>query len=378
VLILAHYDVVPVEKEKWTLDPFGGELKEGYIYGRGTLDMKGILIGIMEAAETLCAGGFKPRRDIWFAFGGDEERTGLLGAVNTAKWFAQRGLRFSWILDEGTPIGEDQIRGIRTPLALFGIEEKGYLSLNLTVRQEPGHASRPPKVQAAAVLGRGLARLAKKPFPFILDPTVESFFSNLAKWAPRGQAWAMSHARLLGKIFFKVAAGNTDIAAMLRNTLAMTQLEGSAADNVLPSAVKAVINLRLLPPWTVETAMAYVKKAVGDKRVEVTVSGLGTNPVPANPEHARLGGPGWKEMTGALEEACSGDPQKPVPPVLPFLMVATTDSRHYQDLAEGIFRFSPHTLNPRELARIHGHDERISPENLNQGVRFYTALFKRL
>jgi carboxypeptidase PM20D1 len=372
VLILAHYDVVPAETENWSLDPFGADLKDGYVYGRGTLDMKGILIGIMEAAERLSAGGFKPRKDIWFAFGGDEERTGIQGAKRTAAWFAEQGISFSWILDEGTPIADGMIRGITSPLGLFGIEEKGYLSLNLIVAQKPGHASRPPRIQAAAVLARALERIAKRPFPFRLTSTVEGFFRDLSGLAPRPMGALMAHARLLGPLFFAVVAGSADIASMLRTTVAITQLEGSAADNVMPSSVRAVVNLRLLHPWTIESAIGYMKKIIGDERVEVSIHGLGTGPVPANPEHTRCGGPGWKEMAEALETACPGTP------ALPFLMVATTDSRHYQELSKSIFRFSPHRLKPEELARIHGHDERISIENFNRGLKFYEALFRQL
>jgi carboxypeptidase PM20D1 len=368
VLILAHYDVVPVEAEKWTVDPFGGEVKDGFVYGRGTLDMKSILIGIMEGAEALCAQGFKPREDIWFAFGGDEERAGVLGAKESARWFAGRGLRFSWVLDEGTPVGEDQIKGVNTPLALVSIEEKGFLSLDLSVDQKPGHASRPPRVQAAEVLAKALVRIARKPFPFALIPTVESFFSGLAPLADRSQAWAMGHARLLGPLFFRALKNNPDTAALLHTTAAMTQLEGSSADNVMPSTVRAVINLRLLHPWTVERAINHIKKVINDERVSVAIYGLGTDPVPANPEQAKRGGPGWKELERALNRVFPGVP------ILPFLMTATTDSRHYHQLCDGIFRFSPQRLNPRESAGIHGHDERISLENLERGVQFYTAL----
>jgi carboxypeptidase PM20D1 len=182
----------------------------------------------------------------------------------------------------------------------------------------------------------------------------------------------MGHARLLGPLFFAAVAGSPDIASMLRTTVAMTQLEGSAADNVMPSEVRAVLNLRLLSPWTIESAREFIKKAVGDERVEVSIHGLATGPVPADPEHTRRSGPGWKEMTEALESACPGTP------ALPFLMVATTDSRHYLGLSRSIFRFSPYRLNPEELARIHGHDERISLENFNRGLGFYEALFGRL
>jgi carboxypeptidase PM20D1 len=361
-----------VETEKWTVDPFGGEVRDGYVYGRGTLDMKSILIGIMEGAETLIGQGFAPKEDVWFAFGGDEERSGTLGAETAMTWFKERNLHFSWLLDEGTPIGVNQIKGVEGPLAMFGIEEKGYMSLDLTVRQKPGHASRPPSVQAAVILGEALIRLSKHPFPFRLTPTVESFFTHLAPLAANPQALVMSHARALGKLFFKTVGSNATIASMLRTTVAMTQLEGSAADNVLPSAVTAVINLRLLHPWTAETALQFIKDAVADERVEVNFHGIASNPVPANPEHAKLAGPGWKQMAAALEEA------EPGLHIVPFLMVATTDSRHFKDLVDGIFRFDPLKLNPEEMARVHGHDERVSLENLNLAVRFYTSLLGHL
>lgn len=373
ILILAHYDVVPVEQEKWTVDPFGAEIKDGYIYGRGSLDMKSILVGVMEGAEALCVQGFRPREDVWFAFGGDEERSGLLGAYRAVQWFTGQKIHFSWILDEGTPIAVDMIKGIREPLALFGIEEKGYLSMDLVVRQKPGHASQPPAVQAVAVLGAALARLVKKPFPFTLSATMEEFFASLAPHAAsKGMGWVMAHARFLGNIFFKAVAGTPSIAAMLHTTVAMTQLFGSAADNVMPSEARAVINLRLLSPWTVETALDFVRRAVADDRVEAGVHLEGFDPVPANPEHALRRGPGWQIMENALQKVFPGIP------ALPFLMVATTDSRHYKRLAGGIFRFNPFKLNSRELSLIHGHDERISLENLYGAAGFYRNVLEQL
>ncbi|MDR0503835.1 MAG: M20/M25/M40 family metallo-hydrolase [Treponema sp.] len=369
VLLIAHYDVVPAEKEKWSVDPFGAELKDGYIYSRGSLDMKNVLISILEAAENLLAEGWKPKKDIWIALGGDEERSGSLGAKEAARWFERRGQRFEWILDEGTPIAEGQIKGIDLPLALVSIEEKGYLSLNLTVDQEPGHASRPPENQAAAILARALCRIAERPFPFMLSTTVEMFFARAASYMGGIQGFVMCHARALGPLFFKLAATTPTMASMLRNTVAMTQLSGSAADNVMPSQVRAVINLRLLWPWTVEKAIAFIKKAAADERVKVSVYGLGTDPVPASSDFMNHG---WRELESAMNETWPGIP------LFPFIMVATTDSRHYKDLTGCIFRFNPYKLKPEELNTIHGHDERISVENLHRGLSFYTSLLRLL
>jgi carboxypeptidase PM20D1 len=384
VLILAHYDVVPAEADKWTVDPFGGEIKEGFLYGRGAQDMKGSLIAIFEAAEELAERGFKPGRDIWFAFGGDEERSGLLGARNTAAWFSGRGQKFSWILDEGSPVAINQIPGVKTPLALFGIEEKGFLSLVLEVDQKPGHASQPPKVQAAALLARALLRVSRRPFPVRLGPVVAAFFSRLLELRrrsspglksggrPAGAALLTALGPLISPVLALVFRNDPQILAMLRTTMAITQLSGSAADNVMPSRVRAVINLRLLAPWTVDEAVAHVRRAVGDRNVKVSVLGYASGPVSAHPEHGRMGGPGWAEMSGAAAAVF------PDAALIPFIMTACTDSRHYQDLAEGIFRFNPMRLSPEDMSAIHGHDERVSLENFFLAIRFYAALFESL
>ena len=365
-LILAHYDVVAAEKEKWSADPFGAEMRDGYIYGRGSLDMKHMLICVMEAAETLCTAGFKPKRDIWFAFGGDEERTGVLGAMNAVKWFTERGQRFAWVLDEGTPIIEDHIKGVDTPLALISIEEKGYLSLELTAAQEPGHASKPSGVQAAALLGRALCRIADKPFPFTLTPAIESFFGKLSPLIPGIKGFGMRHARALGPLFFMGAGKDPTVMAMLRNTVAMTILEGSSAENVLPSEVRSVINLRLLPPWTVDTATDFIKTAVNDERIGIKIRSMASGPVMAKQGTSHSG---WKQIEAAMAASWPGIP------LLPFIMLGTTDSRHFMELTEGIYRFSPYKLSPKDLSGIHGHDERISVLNLRKGLEFYTKLF---
>jgi carboxypeptidase PM20D1 len=386
VLILAHYDVVPVEAGKWTADPFGGEIKDGFLYGRGAQDMKGSLIAILEAAEDLAERGFKPKRDIWFAFGGDEERSGLLGARNTAAWFAEGGRRFSWILDEGSPVAINQLQGVKTPLALFGVEEKGFLSLALEVDQKPGHASQPPRVQAAAVLARALLRINRRPFPVRLGPVVGSFFSRVAELRfrsshgstgriskrPPGAAILAALGPLLSPVFALIFRENPQILAMLRTTVAMTQLSGSAADNVMPSRVRAVINLRLLAPWTVDEALNHITWAVDDERVKISVLGYASGPVSANSGHGRMEGPGWEEMSKTVAAVF------PDAVPLPFIMTAATDSRHYQALAEGIFRFSPMRLSPDDMSSIHGHDERISLENFFLAARFYAALFELL
>ncbi len=374
ILLLSHYDVVPVEREKWTVDPFSAELRDGFIYGRGTLDTKNTLISCMEGLEALVSEGFSPRADIWLAFGGDEERSGHRGAKNTAAWFKERGLRFSWALDEGSIVTRGILKGIDKPLALIGVEEKGFLDIQLSVSQAPGHASRPPEEQAVAILAQALVRLGKKPFPYHLTVPVESFFKSLADFYRPPVSWIMKGARGLGPLFFTLAATSAETKALLRTTVAMTQLRGSAADNILPSEAQAILNLRLLSPWTVDSAVAYVKKVIHDPRVSVAVSPLRTanDPVGSRADVAGGKGPGWQEITSAISTVFSDAT------ALPFLVTATTDSRHYAELCDAVYRFGPLVLDSQELARIHGHDERISLENLEAGIRWYTELLRTL
>lgn len=370
ILLIAHYDVVPAEAGHWSVPPFSATVSGGFVISRGTLDTKNTLIGALEAAEGLASSGFKPRRDIWFAFGGDEERSGTRGAQAMAAWFASRGIRFEWLLDEGGVVARGEFPGVNEPIALIGVEEKGFLDLELIVRQEPGHASRPPKTQAVGVLARALLRLSKKPFPFALTPTVERFFYLLGARTGGIRGFAMRHARALGPLFFRLAAVSPAVTSFLRTTLAMTQLSGSHADNVLPSEAKAVLNLRLLPGWTVEKAEARVRKIVSDSRVIVRVSPerAANEPTVAGSRVARGEGPGWKEVAAATVKAFPDS----VP--VPYLVTATTDSRHYAGLCEAVYRFAPVDLDASQIALMHNHDERISLENFGRGIEFYRAL----
>ncbi|OHE69370.1 MAG: hypothetical protein A2001_03245 [Treponema sp. GWC1_61_84] len=374
VLLMAHYDVVPAENGHWTVDPFGALVKDGYVWARGAIDTKASLVCALEAAEALASSGFRPQRDLWFAFGGDEERSGMLGAREAAAWLAGRGIRFAWTLDEGSAVTDGILPGVKTPLALVGVEEKGFLDIELTVAQKPGHASRPPRVQAVAVLGRALDRLSRRPFPFSLTPATETFFKELAPFAGGIRSLAMAHPRLFAPLLFASADASPETAALLRTTVAMTQLSGSKADNVLPSEAKAVLNLRILPGWTIDGSLEFVRRAIGDPRVRVSASPsrAANEPVSASPEVARGCGAGWAALGAAIGASF------PEAAILPYMVTATTDSRHFAKIGGAVYRFAPLKLDARELARVHGHDERISLENFSAGIEFYRVLITAL
>jgi carboxypeptidase PM20D1 len=184
----------------------------------------------------------------------------------------------------------------------------------------------------------------------------------------------MAHSRALGKLFFPLAARNDATKALLRTTIAITQLEGSKASNVLPSRVRAILNVRLLSPWTVDSALEYLRNNISDKRVLVRESPerAANDPVSCSKESANGIAAGWKLICDALSVSHPGVP------VLPFLNTATTDSRYYAGLCDSVYRFAPIILDSKELSRIHSHDERISLENISRGFVFYSSLLKYL
>jgi len=374
VLFLAHYDVVPVSREAWEQEPFSGKRLQdadgkAWVYGRGSLDTKNTLMGICEALEALCAEGLQFDRDIYLAFGGDEEKSGARGAKNMAQIFREKGLHFELVLDEGAIVSQGMLKGLSGSLALIGLAEKGFLNIELNVPQIPGHASRPPKKQAAASLGRALARLEKKVFKPRLIPTVAAFFQYLAPQMKGIQAFAMKHPKIFAPLLLKIASSNADMASMVQTTLAMTRLEGSSADNVMPHKVQALLNIRILPGETIETVVARLRhclKKWPEIQVKVSEATLSNDPIGDSPAENSS----WKIIAGAIREVF--DPLA----LVPYLVTATTDSRYYAELSEGVYRFAPMELDKQELDLIHGHNERISEENYLKGIQFFKKVLQ--
>lgn len=368
MLLLAHYDVVPVEAEFWDDEPFSGRIAQGFVHGRGTLDTKNTLMAILEAGDYLVSRGTAFDRDVYLAFGGDEERNGTRGARQLAEHFRSRGLRFSLVSDEGLVVAREGIPGVKTPVVLLGTEEKGYTNLELWADQPPGHSSRPPRFQAAARLGRALSRLESHTFPYELSASVRAFFEGLVPLVPFTLGLIFANLRITKPLFVLAMRNNPEAVSMVRTTLAMTVLQGSPAENVLPSRVRAVVNLRLLPGWTPQEALEQVRRRVRGLGVQVDFQPgvLHSSPVTQGQGEARE----YERVARAAQAAFPGIP------VLPSLVTAQTDSRHYADLTDTVVRFAPMELGKAELNLIHGHNERISLENYEAGIRFYLELLQ--
>jgi len=365
ILLMAHQDVVPIDPvsaQMWTHAPFGGEIAEGFIWGRGTLDDKGAVMALHEAAETLLAQGFRPKRTVYFALGHDEEVGGRGGSAKIAEWLLSQNLKLESVLDEGQVVTEGIVAGVAKPVALIGIAEKGYLSLEFVVEAEGGHSSMPPPHTAVGLLSRAIERLETSPFPATLSDPVRS---QLAFLGPE-QGWLrrllFANLWLFSPLVIAQMEKTPSTNAMLRTTIAPTMLEGSIKENVLPMRARGVVNLRLLPGMSSDEAIKRVSAIVDDPQVKIAATGTSrSEPSPVS----SIGSDAFSKLHRAVKSTF------PDAIVSPSLVLGATDTRHFTALSDNLFRFLPARLGREDLKRYHGVNERVGVENYGEFIRFY-------
>lgn len=368
VLLNAHMDVVPVDPqsiEEWSHDPFGGVIQDGFIWGRGALDMKCTLVGLLDAVEMLLARGYQPRRTILLAFGHDEEIMGYEGTVKIVEHLKSKNMQLAAVLDEGGMVSLGSLEGIDEPVALIGIAEKGYLTLELSARGKPGHSSRPPRQTAVGMVARAIALMDDHPMPARLDfflPTLK----KLGHLMPFMQQVVIANSFLFKRLIINLLEKKPETNALLRTTHAATMVKGGIKDNVLPAYALARVNLRLLPGDSIEKVISFYSKVIQDSRVKIEVDqaagGWEASQVSSTDT------PAYRSLELVIRQIFKNVP------TAPFIFLAATDSRYYQPICSNIFKFSPHILTPEEQSRVHGIDERISQESLSQMAAFYFRL----
>ena len=255
-VLMAHYDVVPVEEDNWLKPPFEAVVEDGVMWGRGTLDTKVTFNGILSAAENLIRQGYQPENDIYFAFSGGEEINGP-GAENIVQWFHEQGIRLKLVLDEGGAVVEDVFPGVKGQCALIGIAEKGVLNLEYSITSAGGHASAPKPHTPVGELARACAKLEAHPFQMHFTKPVLEMFDTLGRHS--GFAYRMIFANLWAfgwvlNLLTKKSGG--ELNALLRTTVAFTQMRGSKAPNVIPPSASMVSDLRINPVDSVDSAVA--------------------------------------------------------------------------------------------------------------------------
>ena len=377
IALTAHMDVVPAREDPasgWTYPPFSGTVADGYVWGRGAIDCKGVMIGILEAVNFLLKVGFQPRRTVYLAFGEDEEVSGARGAAQIARTLKDRGVSLSFLLDEGGAISQGSIPGVEAPVGLVGVAEKGHLSLVLRAETAAGHASAPGQVTSIGALALAIATLENNPFPQDLD-FVEFMMSFLADDLPFTQKMALANRWLFGKSVAKRFAASSMTNANTRTTIAPTIIKGGHTENVLPAVAEAIINLRLMPGDTLVDVLKYVNELVGDDVVTV---------LPAHDE-SLYGDHSWDPT----EVSDVDSPQFhilldlikatiPGARAVPYLMNGATDARHYMQICDRVFRFSPFVLSKEENRSVHGINERLSFENAATMVGFMIELIEQM
>ncbi|HEY5337742.1 MAG TPA: M20 family peptidase [Rhizomicrobium sp.] len=372
ILLMAHMDVVPVvpgTEKDWAHAPFSGDIAGGFVWGRGSIDDKGCLITILDAAERLAHDGFTPERTIMFAFGQDEEVGGSAGNANVAKVLMARHTHLSWVLDEGGAILDEPFPGVQQPVAVVAVAEKGYLTLQIVAHGTGGHSSRPSHDMAILRLSDAVEKVVGHPFSSGLDAIQREKFSVLAPTMPFFQRMLLANLWLTAPIVTRMLEDQTEMAARLHTTIAPTMISGGVKDNVLPPTATATINFRLHQRDTIQGVIEHVRKAINDPRVDVNA--LNETQSEAS-KVSDLHDANGKYLVAAIEDSFGGIA------VAPDITTGATDSRHYLPIADDVFRLDPFHMGPDDLGRVHGTNERLAIGDLGPAVGFYMRLMQNL
>jgi carboxypeptidase PM20D1 len=366
VMLMAHQDVVSADPTEWTYPPFEGKIVDGFIWGRGTLDIKNQLIGIMDAAEALLQEGYRPERTILFGLGHDEETGGVNGCKILGQELKKRNIHLAGIVDEGGGIMAGLAAGVRGPIALVGVSEKGYLTVEFTVHGQPGHSSTPPPQTSIGILARALAKLEAHPMPTHLR-RLRPMYHGIGKAAPLYIQIAFSNVWLFGPLLKRWLVPKAEMNASIRTTTALTIVNGGVEDNTIPAEARAIVNFRLLPGDTIAEVLWHVKKVIKDERVKFKpVEGKYNEALPVSPRNA----PAYQSLRQVIRQVFDN------PPVAPFVMLGGTDCQHFVPVCDHIYRFTSVVMDESFMGLEHGIDERIPVEAMGKMVKFYAQLMQ--
>ncbi|XP_014783797.1 N-fatty-acyl-amino acid synthase/hydrolase PM20D1 isoform X2 [Octopus bimaculoides] len=361
-LLAAHLDVVPVTEENWKFDPFGAEHYEGYIYGRGAIDVKLGVMGILEALEHALKTGFKPKRSFFVAFGHDEEVFGEDGARHIGQLLERRGVQLEYLFDEGLMIIKNFLKGLQ-PVAMIGVVEKGQAMVKLSVNGTAGHSSAPPAESVIGILSAAICNIEANPQPDMFGTGAErASFEHLAPKLPLIPRILLSNLWLFRPAVSWFLSRKSSTNAFVRTVSAVTKFNAGIKENVLPASAEAIVNHRIHPSQTVEQVVEYDRKIINDDRVKITLKGSlepsATSPYDDNSF-------GYHTLKNSIREIYTDVI------VVPGLMFANTDTRHYKHLTKSIYRFNPAFVTPETASMVHGDNEKISVSNYEKAINFY-------
>jgi carboxypeptidase PM20D1 len=370
IVLLAHQDVVPVDpgsEGDWQQPPFGGEIADGSVWGRGALDDKGSLFAQLEAVEGLLEAGFEPRRTVHLAFGHDEELGGWEGAAGIASLLGERGIQPAYVLDEGGGVARGLFPLVERSVATIGIAEKGSVTAELSVEVEGGHSSTPAFESAIGILARAVDRLEVNQRPSRLQSAMRGFLEDgIGPDASFPMRLVLANLWLFRPLVEMVMSRDARAAASLRTTTAPTIFQAGVKRNVLPRRARAVVNFRIQPGETIEGVLAHVEQTVDDPRVSVGTVGRSREPSP----ESRVDSEVYADLARTIREIF------PDAIVAPYLVLGGTDARHFRGLSENVYRFAPLRFTKESVPTLHGTDERVRIADHADAVRFYRRLLE--
>jgi acetylornithine deacetylase/succinyl-diaminopimelate desuccinylase-like protein len=369
LLLYSHADVVPANPTDWSVPPFSGHISDGYLWGRGALDDKGLGIIFVQVITLLKQLGPPPQRDIILLIAADEEASGRYGVA----WLLDHHpelIQAEYVWDEGG-------MGLLMPphknaypcIYNIGVAEKGALTLKLTAYGTPGHASVPHGDNASDRLVQALARLKKWSHPARLTESVGQMLRCLAvsqPW-PRSLLFARAGHRLTWPLLRLILQRDPLYTSLIRNTISLTMLNSGQKSNIIPAQAEAKLDMRLLPGESIEAVLSDLRAMIKDGKVFVEVEETPIMAVPSpveTPFFAALA-----QTLSDLDPSCL---------VTPYLTPGATDSRYFRQAGMKAYGFMPMRLNTSELSRIHGLDERISTANLRWGMQVVYETLRKL
>ncbi|GAM13190.1 M20 family peptidase [Mesobacillus selenatarsenatis] len=365
--LTSHYDVVPVlegTEENWEHDPFSGTIADGKIWGRGTLDDKIGVVGILEAAEHLLKEGYQPSRDIYLMFGHDEEIGGDEGAASIVSTLKERGIKFDFVLDEGGAIVENMVPGVDQPVGVVGVSEKGSATAELSIEGSGGHSSQPKDRTNIGRIASAIAKLEETQFPADLKGPGEDLFEFVAPEMSFAMKYVFANKFIFEPVIERILLEQPASSALIRTTIAPTIFHAGEQYNALPEKASAIINLRLMPGDSLEEVKDYIKKTIDDEDIKVTLKGSEASGVSDVDS--------WHFKT--IQQSAKNVYDEAV--IAPYLMFAGSDAKHYDSIAENTYRFLPVQLTSEDLNRMHGTNEHVSIDNYLNAIGFYMEVIR--
>ena len=368
-LLMAHMDVVPATGD-WDFDPFSGEISDGYIWGRGSIDDKSSMMGILESVEYLLRKGHKPSRTIYLAFGHDEENTGNDGAREIAKTLQERNVYFEFVLDEGMIIAENLIDGINSPVAMVGVAEKGYATFELTSSSDGGHSSMPGESTSIGQLSKAITMLDENPMEATLTSPVKGLFKFIGPEMSSKDKFVFANQDILSSVIVSELEKSTSTNAMVRTTIAPTMIEGGIKENILPRSSSATVNFRIIPGQKIKDVKSHIEETLSEMDIKITL--LDRNMFSEPSKVSSMDSESFMMIQKTIMEV--------FPDVVfaPSIVLGGTDSRYFSRLSRDIYRFMPIKLKVEDVSMIHGLNEKISTQSYLSMVQFYVQLVSNI